>query len=169
MGLLSKLFGGSKTTTVEYELKPAGTLIDKDGWYYREYQDDDDSPYTIRFEQDKPGDWEQIVDWCQVAGINVPERGQNVMNFFFGSYRWLGLEREPDNQYDPNAIKVIGYSKNQKGRDQAAQIGYVPRETAQTLADADVSKLWPAIRFIRFPEPGPDPFYSMRFDIYQRK
>lgn len=41
----------------------------------------------------------------------------------------LELRREPTNQFDPNAIQIIG--KNPEGQD--VQLGYVPAEMAANL------------------------------------
>ena len=44
------------------------------------------------------------------------------------------LEREPDNPYDPNAIKVMGIA-SVKGSITVLQLGYLSRETAKELVN----------------------------------
>ena len=60
-----------------------------------------------------------------------PEEARNVvMGLTVGEA--LDLEREPDNSYDANAIKVL--SPAHEG--EAAFLGYVAREIAESLAPA---------------------------------
>jgi len=43
----------------------------------------------------------------------------------------LTMRREPDNEYDPNAIAIFSSSGN--------QVGYIPRDLAKILKDEDLS------------------------------
>ena len=54
---------------------------------------------------------------------------EKLSNLPRGLY-WLTLNRESDNPYDPNAIRVDA----RKLGNMAAQIGYLPRELARVLA-----------------------------------
>ena len=52
--------------------------------------------------------------------------------------RPLALDRDPDNEHDPNAIRVLAAS--------GEQVGWVPRELAAELAaDLDVGREWSAV------------------------
>jgi len=79
------------------------------------------------------------------------------------------LEREPTNPHDENAVRMIGTYQDAQGSTLRSMIGYLPREIAAEIADDDISRFWPEIRFIKFPEPGPDPRFALRYDLMERK
>jgi HIRAN domain-containing protein len=171
MGFIERLLGGSGRggQSPSFRASPAGTLINQGGWLYREYTDAADTPFTIRLEQEKPGQWSVFEDYCHVAGLNLPDRRSDVSRFFAGSYRWLELEREPGNPYDANAIRILGTFRDAAGAQHSVQLGYVPREVAALLSGKDVGTLWPRIRFITFPGAGGESDFHLRFDLMQVK
>jgi hypothetical protein len=67
---------------------------------------------------------------CKVSGVKYGQRRQHITKYVrFGSK--FKLEREPDNEHDPNAIKVLlPVRKGQHHLD----IGYVPAKIAVDLA-----------------------------------
>lgn len=165
MGILAKLFG-SRGVPVEVDrISPSGVLKDENGWYYEELQDYSSSQNTLRIDQDRPGDWYVHRNFCEVAGLNEPERAADVRRFFAGSYRWLELERDRSVPRTRNTIKVIGTFRDAKGRGQRVHLGFLEPELAEGLSKQDVGKLWGRIRFIKFPSPGRRPAHLVRFDV----
>lgn len=76
--------------------------------------------------------------YCKVAGICFEGR-PDVVGDLVDNYNLIGspvtLEREPTNQYDPNAVKVILKDKH---------IGYIPKDSTgllDKLISAEVSQI----------------------------
>lgn len=80
--------------------------------------------------------------------IVVECRGTKAMSVNLGWVEddtMLRLVREPDNQYDPNAISIEGYRDALGGESRWEQLGYVPREVAVRLAqNMDAEEAWEA-------------------------
>jgi len=163
MGIWTRVFG-SKTETAGV-VRPSGLLEDEGGWYYEESQDYSSSQQTIRIEQDRPGDWYVRDSFCEVDGLNDPDRAEAVAKFFAGSYRWLHLERRPNGHCGSRALAVIGSCRGPRGKEQRHHLGYLSPEVATDLGNQDVTKLWGRIRFIKFPGRGRRPRYLIRFDL----
>ena len=70
--------------------------------------------------------------WDEVAGVYHCK--VEAIAFIKSENLWLEMEREPDNQYDKNAIKVIGCSKELFGT-KKRHIGYVPAEIARVIVE----------------------------------
>lgn len=74
---------------------------------------------------------EVAYDFVDVAGVKY--RRDDVLDFMEaidnGLPGGVRLEHEPSNQYDPNAIKVIGF-----WTDQIRHIGYVPAVLSDLIA-----------------------------------
>lgn len=81
----------------------------------------------------------------KVAGVTFPNKGdaphrQQILGNIFDDYWTEGLEsevklelrREPENEYDPNAVAIWCVAPE----DVAGQIGYVPRESAGVVGTA---------------------------------
>ena len=68
-----------------------------------------------------------IKSHCNVAGTTF--RLEHVTAWAYSSNRSLELERDPDNEHDKNAIKVIGVSEGMRGVTKW-HIGYVDVRTA---------------------------------------
>ena len=73
-----------------------------------------------------------------MAGITRSERQETVEEFINGSAQKVVLEKEPDNGYDPNAIKVIGKWKDQNQKEQEGMIGYIPKEVAAEISNKEL-------------------------------
>jgi hypothetical protein len=169
MGIWSAIFKAMNNKNVHRQVKAAGVLKDEEGWYYEESQNFSRAQSTVRIDQQRPGDWEILESSCGIVGLNKPDRRDEVSRFFAGSYRWLRLERGANGFGAGSLIKVIGTYRDKLGKDRAAQLGFLKRELAEDLEGTDVRKLWARIRFIRFPSPGRDTRYLIRFDLMHDK
>ncbi len=65
----------------------------------------------------------------QVAGVQYDGRQDNIKTLRGAKTPFLTLVREPDNEADPNAIKIMGNTSVC-----SLQVGYVPRHLAERLA-----------------------------------
>jgi hypothetical protein len=149
-------------------LQKVGTVEaqrDEEGWYYKESQDFSRSQSTIRIEQRRPGNWETLEASCGIMGLNNPDRRDEVSRFFAGSYRWLRLEREVSGFHATNVIKILGTYCDNNGKERTVHLGFLKQELAGDLEREDIRKLWGRIRFIKFPSPGRDSKYLIRFDL----
>jgi hypothetical protein len=163
MNIFTRMFGSKTDHTVT--VQPSGLLEDGGGWYYEESQDYSSSQQTIRIEQDRPGDWYVRESFCEIDGLNDPERAEDVAEFFAGSYRWLRLERRPGQRQGGRAIAVVGTCRGTRGKEETHHLGFLDAERAGDLGTENVKKMWPRIRFIKFPGRGRRPRYQIRFDI----
>jgi hypothetical protein len=149
--------------------KAAGVLRDDEGWYYEESQNFSRSQSTVRIDQQRPGNWEVLEASCGIVGLNKPVRQKEVARFFAGSYRWLQLERERNDFKANNVIRVIGTYREKSGKELSVHLGFLKLELAEDLEGRDVRNLWPRIRFVRFPSPGRDSKYMIRFDLMEQR
>jgi len=163
MGILTRIFGlKPKHHTA---VQPSGLIEDDRGWYYEESQDYSSSQQTIRIEQDRPGDWYVHDSFCEVDGLNDPDRADDVARFFAGSYRWLHLERRPGQRQGGRTIAVVGTCRGRRGKEATYHLGFLDPELVRDLGTENVTKMWPRIRFIKLPGRGRRPRYQIRFDI----
>ena len=163
MRIWTRIFGSKVERPPQ--IRPSGLLEDEGGWYYEESQDYSSTQQTIRIEQDRPGDWYIRDSFCEVDGLNDPERADDVAAFFSGTYRWLELERRPDGRRGPRTIAVVGTSRGPKGKERRHHLGFIDQDLAEDLGTEDVRKMWCRIRFIKFPGRGRRPRYQIRFDL----
>jgi len=168
MGFWSVIFKAKENKSVSRQAKAAGVLRDDAGWYYEESQNFSRSQSTLRIDQKRPGSWEILVSSCGIAGLNKPDRKDEVARFFAGSYRWLLLERELGGVGAGSVIKVIGTHRDKAGKERAVHLGFLERELAEDLDGKALRNLWARIRFIKFPTPGRDSRHLIRFDLMQR-
>jgi hypothetical protein len=169
MSFWSAIFTGKGGKNVHQQVEAAGVLRDEEGWYYEESQNFSRSQSTIRIEQRRPGSWEVRESSCGIMDLNSPGRRDEVGRFFVGSYRWLRLEREVNGFRASNAIKIIGTYRDKAGKEHATHLGFLKQELAENLEGEDIRKLWGRIRFIKFPTPGRDSRYLIRFDLMQEE
>ena len=83
-------------------------------------------------EQPIPKGFVIFEDRLDVTGIVY--RKKDAAAFVNSNNIWLELEREENNKYDSNAIKIIGCSKGFLGTKRRF-IGYVPKEVAATIVE----------------------------------
>ena len=153
--------------SVHQQVKAAGVVRDDEGWYYEESQNFSSSQSTIRIDQMRPGNWENLESSCSIVSLNKPVRQKEVARFFAGSYRWLRLERELNGYRANDVIRVIGTFREKSGKETSVNLGFLNLALSEILEGENVLKLWPRIRLIRFPSPGRDSKYMVRFDIMQ--
>lgn len=168
MGMWSAIFKATVNKNVHRQVKAAGLLKDDEGWYYEESQNFSRSQSTVRIDQQRPGNWEILESSCGIVGLNTPDRKDEVARFFAGSYRWLGLERERNGSGAGSLTKIIGTYREKAGKERAVHLGFLKREVAEDLEGEDLRNLWARIRFIRFPTPGRDARYLIRFDLMHK-
>jgi len=167
MSVWSAIIKAMSSKSVHQQVKAPGMLRDEEGWYYKESRNFSSSQSTVRIDQQRPGNWETLESSCGIVGLNKPLRQKDVARFFAGSYRWLRLERELNGFRANNVIKVIGSYREKSGKEFLAHLGFLKLELAEILEGENVLKLWARIRFIRFPSPGRDSKYLIRFDLMQ--
>jgi len=169
MSFWSAIVNKVNNKSVRQQVKAAGVLRDEEGWYYEESQNFSRSQSTVRIDQQRPGDWETLESSCGIVGLNKPARQKEVARFFAGSYRWLRLERELNGFKANNVIKIVGTYRDKSGRELSVHLGFLKLELAEKLEGENVRDLWPRIRFVRFPSPGRDSKYMIRFDLMQQE
>jgi len=167
MSFWSAITKAVRNKSAHQQVKAAGVLRDEEGWYYEESQNFSKSQSTVRVDQQRPGHWEVYEASCGVVGLNKPVRQKEAARFFAGSYRWLRLEREPNGFKANNVIRIIGSYRDTSGKERSVHLGFLKVELAEDLEGRDVKQLWAKIRFIRFPSPGRDSKYMIRFDLMQ--
>ncbi len=109
-------------------VEPGGERI-----HDRDFRYPNDPPHMIRIFQNSPGGLTYTRD-VEVAGISRDDACVNAEALIRGTDRHLTLERDPANPYDRNAIKVIGFWRDNNGNERSGQIGWVPKETARDIA-----------------------------------
>jgi len=120
-----------------------------------EYRLPDDMPNTVRINSKPPvGKDLRIKENLTVVGISFKDKIDAVMNFVYGRKRSIVLVREPDNEYDSNAIAVHGVFHDDEGQHFSGHIGYIPKQYAKKWVDRDIE---PQLSIIYMPtkEKGP--------------
>lgn len=96
----------------------------------------DDQDNVIRIKQTYPIDkkWDIIEErqFINVAGVSY--RQDEVISFIAGTSRQIKLQRVPSDEY-PHAIAVFGMWSDAQGKTNKQQLGYVPDEEAEDIAD----------------------------------
>jgi hypothetical protein len=169
MSVWSAIIKVMSNKSVQQQVKATGVLRNEEGWSYEESRNFSSSQSTVRIDQQRPGNWETLESSCGIVGLNKPLRQKDVARFFAGSYRWLRLERELNGFKANNVIKVMGTYRDKSGKEFVAHLGFLNLALAEILEGENVLKLWARIRFIRFPSPGRDSKYMIRFDLMQDK
>jgi hypothetical protein len=85
-----------------------------------------------------------------------------------GARGFLRLERDPENEYDSNAIKVISHWQDSTGTWHQGRIGWVPRNVAAKIAArAPERQLYAAIELLIPPRAFKSP--GIRMDIWTHR
>lgn len=103
----------------------------------QDYRRSDDEPHVIRIDQrSAQGFPKKCSDFVAVAGISKSPQRDYATSFIYGSDREVYLEREPDNPYDPYAVRVMGKWLTDAGW-QNGRLGYLPAGVASELVEGD--------------------------------
>lgn len=120
-----------------------------------------DDAHIIRVNQPRPkGFPKKIANYTPVAGVS--HRVADVIAFIDGSNRELSLVRETRDDGLRPALAVYGAWLDARGGAHNALLGYVPRETNETIGDSPVAATLEAMF-----APTPDkPTPGLRIDIW---
>ena len=110
-----------------------------------------------KFELDVPDGLQIYESYIEVAGAH--QRRADVIDFMKGKTLTLELEREPRNQYDKNAIKVIGVAKG-LFLSKRYHLGYVPADMARRLVVGRFLPIGGTLRMIQVGE-----YVNLKFDL----
>lgn len=132
-----------------------------------EYREPGDPENLVRFRAVPPtGSKKRLLDFVSVAGISKGTQLIYAEQFIEGSDRSLTLEHDPTNEYDRNAIRVMGRWRSDSGKHRLRQIGWVPRDFARRIArkcrDGEV-----AATLVGFFRPHGDKSPGIRMDIWE--
>jgi hypothetical protein len=124
------------------------------------YRSPGDDVNVVRVHNPDPHGYVRIAKNMAVAGVSF--RLGEVTAFVFGNEQSLTLVAEPTNQYDPNAIMVMGSHQDNDGQWHEEHIGYVPKKlAAEVKADELVIKL----KTMFVPYQGKSP--GVRMDLWK--
>lgn len=137
-----------------------------DRGFEREFRHPGDPPHVIHINQQPPkGLPRKLVEYVEVAGVSHDEARRNAEAFIQGTSRRVELERDPTNQYDRNAIKVIGVWRDSQGTEHRGRIGWVPSVVAKDIAVKNPSTpIGATIKTMFKPRKGKGP--GIRIDIW---
>ena len=103
-----------------------------------DFQKPKDPAHVWRTFNGKPKEFDQLIaEHIPVRGISY--RPDAAKSFVLGYEREIELEPEPDNKHDPDALAVVGYWTDEDGK-WADQIGWIPREVAEDIAENHLDK-----------------------------
>lgn len=114
---------------------------------------------TIRVNNSAPHKCIRVGKNIAVAGVSY--RKEQVDNFVFGQEQSLSLKAEPTNQYDPNAIMVIGHWTKGSVKHEE-HIGYIPKKMAAKL---DASEIIVVLKTMFVPYKGKSA--GVRMDLWK--
>lgn len=116
-----------------------------------------DGKTTVYFEDGALGEaWELVAEQVAVKGVSRHKHAAVVAR---SRNPGVALVPEPDNAFDPNAIRVVGYDDEKPIGD----LGYLPAEISEQIVGADViAATW---NCIYPPGPGRDGS-GFRLDIW---
>lgn len=107
----------------------------------------------------------QAIEDVRVAGTSWNDQFEAACSFLVGNNQELRLIRETDNEWDHNAIAVIGIWSDGSGSVEA-QLGYVPAGIAEEIASRyeGTIPLHASLRSLSQPDVGFFP--EIRIDIW---
>jgi hypothetical protein len=145
---------GFEPAQVRFPMQDPGEVGD----HYRNPGDDVNVVRVINLD---PHGCVRVARNMAVAGVSF--RLGEVTAFVFGNEQSLTLVAEPTNQYDPNAIMVMGSHQDNDGKWHEEHIGYVPKKLAATVkADELIVKL--KTMFVPFQGKSP----GIRMDLWKK-
>lgn len=161
MSFLTRLLGSGDRS------KPAPIIADpQERGYEKDFRRPDDPPFVVRVNQRAlKGLPAKFANYIPVAGISHDEAKVNATRMIAGTSRRIELEQDPTNQYDPNAIKIIGVWTDPGGEECRGRIGYLPADIAgHVVRHGLTEKLGVTIESMFRPRDGKSP--GMRIDLW---
>lgn len=131
--------------------------------YNTPYRKSSDGDNIARINQKSPkGTPKKVAEFVLVVGISNYQK--DVMKVISSSNYSFELEKEPENTYDKNAIKVLGIAEND-GKEESVLVGYIPKEVAEEITN--YKKLKCTVCVIYFPTSSKS--VGLRLDIWSNK
>lgn len=93
-----------------------------------------DPCYLIRFKQVLGKEYIKIASDCEIAGVSHWPKSWAMKAFARGRYRRIELVRDPNNRFDPDAVKVFGVWRGIYFH-YRRQIGFIPARYAERIAE----------------------------------
>ena len=103
-----------------------------------------------------PKGYQIYADALPIAGLQY--RKDEALKFAKSSNQELSFEREPTNEHDPNAIKLIGLSSSTK-----YFLGYLPKELSEQIATTGLTESVKA-RLVRI-YVGSDDYLDIQYQV----
>ncbi len=129
--------------------------------------DSHDNPNVVQINEYAPAGFDFCLAWeTPVAGVSFNESAADC--FVLGTSQHLELLREPGNQFDKNAIAVLGSWIDSSGEvRRRIMLGHLPREVAAGVAargpDAEIAA---ALRIMFIPMDGKGA--GLRLNVWAR-
>ena len=109
----------------DYEEAPLGRWYRFNRWM---------APNILKMESTWNKEWKLFSAEEDVRGVTRDNRQDDFLIMGDQEDFKIFLERERQNKFDPNAIKVMGFA-TVNGQPMVKQLGYVSKETAKSLKD----------------------------------
>ena len=98
------------------------------------YEAGNQNPNEIKLSQPAPSGLPKKFDeYVKVMGTSINPAKKHAKAFALGNNQSLVLEKDPLNEYDKNAIRIIGLWVDHSGSHRE-QIGWVPKEISMEIA-----------------------------------
>lgn len=131
--------------------------------YNEPFRRSDDDENIVRIIQKPPkGTPKKVAELVSIAGIK--RREKEALKVITSESFSMRLEKEPDNPYDKNAIKVFGDCEI-NGEETSYFLGYIPKEEAKKLAKYEVLKATVRMIFL----PTSTKTIGFRLDIWSKR
>ncbi|RST76175.1 hypothetical protein D4T97_005170 [Siminovitchia acidinfaciens] len=131
--------------------------------YNKPFRQSDDAENVVRIIQRPPeGTPKKVAEFVPIAGIKKQER--NALRVITSKSFAIRLEKEPNNPYDKNAIRVFGDCEVDE-EETSFSLGYIPKDVAKKLAE--FNKLKATVRVIYLPTSSKS--IGLRLDIWSER
>ena len=123
-----------------------------------------ESPNMLRMDSTWSRNWKLFSDFEQpVVGVTHGDRKDYFLIMADQEDFKIFLERERQNKFDPNAIKVMGFA-TVNGQPMTKQLGYLSKETAKSLKNEVDLDARPRIVYL----PYEDKKYGLKIQVLVR-
>lgn len=131
--------------------------------YNKPFRKSDDEENVVRIIQRQPeGTPKKVAEFVPIAGIT--RQKNDALKLITSKNFSMRLEKDPDNPYDKNAIKVFGDCEIGE-EEMSLFLGYIPRDEAKKLVK--YNKLKATVRVIYLPTHSKS--IGFRLDIWSEK